>query len=45
VGSEPVAATACLGVWAWRRNLLLGLLVAVAIVTVARATGLAALPS
>jgi hypothetical protein len=28
----------------WRRNLLLGLLVAVAIVVVARATGLAALP-
>jgi branched-subunit amino acid transport protein len=45
VGIEALAVTACLGVVAWRRNLLLGLLVAVAIVTVARATGLAALPS
>jgi hypothetical protein len=29
---------------AWRRNLLVGLVVAVAIVAIARATGFAALP-
>jgi len=45
VGIEALAVTACLGVVAWKRNLLLGLLVAVAIVAVARATGLAALPA
>jgi hypothetical protein len=31
-------------VTAWRRNLLLGLIVAVAIVVIARATGFAAIP-
>ena len=41
---EWIAVLACLAVTAWRRNLLLGLLAAVAIVVVARATGLAALP-
>jgi hypothetical protein len=32
-------------VTAWRRNLLLGLIAAVGIVVIARATGLAALPA
>ncbi len=44
VGIEALAVAACLGVVAWRRNLLLGLFIAVAIVVVARATGLAAMP-
>ena len=44
VGIEALAVLACLGTVVWRRNLLLGLLVAVAIVVVARATGVAALP-
>jgi branched-subunit amino acid transport protein len=44
VGIEWVAVLACLLVVAWRRNLLIGLVVAVAITVVARATGLAALP-
>ena len=45
IGIEWVAVLACLGVTAWRRNLLLGLAAAVGIVVVARATGLAALPA
>ena len=45
VGIEWVAVLACLGITAWRRNLLLGLTLAVAIVAVARATGLAAIPA
>ena len=44
VGIEWLAVAACLAMTAWRRNLLLGLAVAVGIVIVARATGLAALP-
>jgi hypothetical protein len=44
VGVEWIAVIACLAVTAWRRNLLLGLIAAVAIVVVARATGFAALP-
>lgn len=44
VGIEWVAVLLCLAVTAWRRNLLLGLLAAVALIVVARATGLAALP-
>ena len=44
LGIEWVAVLACLGIVLWRRNLLLGLVVAVAIVVVARGTGLAALP-
>ncbi len=44
VGVEWVAVLACLGVVAWRRNLFLGLIVAVAIVAIARAVGIAALP-
>ena len=43
VGVEALAVTACLGVVAWRRNLLLGLLVAVVIVAVARAVGVTSL--
>jgi branched-subunit amino acid transport protein len=44
VGIEALAVTACLGVVAWRKNLLLGLLIAVAIVSIARAVGLADIP-
>ena len=44
IGIEWVAVIACLAVVAWRRNLLLGLLTAVAIVVVARGLGLAAIP-
>ncbi len=44
VGIEWVAVIACLAITAWRRNLLLGLIVAVVITVVARETGLAALP-
>jgi branched-subunit amino acid transport protein len=45
VGIEWVAVGACLAIVAWRRNLLVGLVVAVAIVAVARAMGWAALPA
>lgn len=45
VGIEWVAVLACFAVTAWRKNLLLGLTLAVAIVAVARATGLAAIPA
>ena len=44
IGIEWVAVIACLAVVAWRRNLLLGLLTAVAIVVIARGLGLAAIP-
>jgi branched-subunit amino acid transport protein len=44
VGIEWLAVLACLAVTAWRRNLLFGLIVAVAIVVIARAAGLAATP-
>jgi len=44
VGIEWVAVLACLAVTAWRRNLLFGLVVSVAIVVLARATGIAAIP-
>jgi branched-subunit amino acid transport protein len=44
VGIEWLAVAACLGIVVWRRNLLLGLLVAVAFVTVARTLGIAAIP-
>jgi branched-subunit amino acid transport protein len=44
VGIEWLAVVACLAVTAWRRNLLVGLIVAVAIVVIARAGGLAAIP-
>jgi branched-subunit amino acid transport protein len=45
IGIEWIAVLACLAVTAWRRNLLLGLIAAVAIVVVARNLGLAALPA
>jgi branched-subunit amino acid transport protein len=45
IGVEWIAVLACLGIVAWRRNLFLGLVVAVAIVVIARETGLAALPA
>jgi branched-subunit amino acid transport protein len=44
LGVEWLAVLACLAIVAWRRNLLLGLIVAVGLVAVARAAGLAALP-
>ena len=44
VGIEWVAVAACLAIVAWRRNLLLGLVVAVVIVAGTRALGIAALP-
>lgn len=45
VGIEWVAVLACLAVTAWRRNLLIGLVVAVAIVVIARNAGLAEIPA
>lgn len=45
VGIEWVAVLACLAIVAWRRNLFLGLVVAVALVVVAREAGWAALPA
>ncbi len=45
VGIEWVAVLVCLALVAWRRNLFLGLVAAIAVVVVARAVGLAALPS
>ena len=44
VGVEWLAVLACMGITAWRKNLLFGLVTAVVIVAVARATGLAAVP-
>ena len=44
VGIEWVAVFVCLAIVAWRRNLFLGLVAAVAIVVIAREAGLAALP-
>ncbi len=44
IGVEWAAIAACLAVVAWRRNLLLGLVVAVVIVVLARGLGLADLP-
>jgi branched-subunit amino acid transport protein len=44
VGVEWLAVGACAVIMAWRRNLFLGLLVAVVVVAVARAAGVAALP-
>jgi branched-subunit amino acid transport protein len=45
IGVEWIAVLACLAVTAWRRNLLMGLIVAVAIVVIARNLGLAAIPA
>jgi branched-subunit amino acid transport protein len=44
VGVEWLAVGLCAGLTAWRHNLLIGLIGAVALVAVARATGLAGLP-
>ena len=44
IGVEWLAVLLCLAITAWRRNLLLGLVASVAVVVIARATGLAALP-
>lgn len=44
VGIEWLAVLACLALTAWRKNLLLGLVVAVAIVAAARAVGLTGIP-
>lgn len=41
VGIEWIAVLVCLALVAWRKNLFLGIAVAVAIVAVARATGFA----
>jgi branched-subunit amino acid transport protein len=45
IGVEWLAVIACLAITAWRKNLLLGLVAAVALVAIARATGLAAMPA
>jgi branched-subunit amino acid transport protein len=45
VGVEWLAVGTCLAIVAWRRNLLLGLVAAVLIVVIARATGLAGIPT
>lgn len=44
-GIEWLAVLACLAITAWRKNLLLGLLVAVALVAGARFLGIAPLPA
>lgn len=44
VGVEALAVVVCLAITAWRKNLLLGLVVAVVLVAAARATGIATLP-
>ena len=45
VGIEWLAVLVCMAITAWRKNLLLGLVAAVALVAIARATGLAAMPA
>jgi branched-subunit amino acid transport protein len=44
IGIEWLAVLACLAITAWRRNLLIGLAAAVAIVAVGRALGFGGLP-
>jgi len=44
IGIEWLAVAVCAGLTAWRRNLLVGLVGAVALVAVARAVGIASLP-
>ena len=44
VGIEAFAVVACMAITVWRKNLLLGLLVAVVLVAVARAGGIAPPP-
>jgi branched-subunit amino acid transport protein len=41
VGPEALAVLACAGIVAWRRNLALGLVVAIAFIALARAVGVA----
>ncbi len=41
VGPEALAVLACAGIVAWRRNLALGLVVAIALIALLRAAGLA----
>jgi len=41
LGVEALGVLACLGIVAWRRNLALGLLVAVVLIAALRAAGLA----
>lgn len=45
VGIEWLAVAVCAALTAWRRNLLVGLVGAVALVAVARALGIASLPA
>jgi branched-subunit amino acid transport protein len=45
IGVEWVALIACLAIVRWRRNLLYGLVAAIAIVALTRAAGLAAIPT
>ena len=45
VGVEWLAVLVCMAITAWRKNLLLGLVAAVALVVIARETGLAAMPA
>lgn len=44
IGVEWIAVLACMAVTAWRRNLLFGLIVAVAMVAGARALGIVTVP-
>jgi len=44
LGWEVVAVVACVAIVVWRRNLLLGLVAAVAIIALARAAGVSPLP-
>jgi branched-subunit amino acid transport protein len=44
VGIEWLAILACIGIVAWRRNLLFGLVAAVGLVAIARFVGVADLP-
>ena len=45
IGIEWIAVIGCLGVTAWRKNLLIGLIAAVAIVVIARNLGVADIPA
>lgn len=45
IGVEWLAVLVCMAITAWRKNLLFGLIAAVAVVVIARETGLAAMPA
>ena len=45
IGVEWLAVRVCMAITAWRKNLLFGLIAAVAVVVIARETGLAAMPA